>query len=497
MINETLTFGRGRALMLGAVVAHGILWTPGLHAQEAQPTGPAAVTNVPEGLARPVRAGRARPARRAPVAGLPLARPATATNPNLAPGGSLDTRAAAPKWGLFGNLGGLRDDLFRAGIRVDAGVDYEIGTNLQGGTRQQLRGSGQFVLKGAADMDQLAGVEGGTMNFVFTQRFGRSLPIDAHLGLLQQTEEVYGRGNIPRLTTLSYDQQFGRYVDLKFGRMPVGSDFAGFACEFQNLTFCGNQPGNLVGNYWYNWPISQYAARLRLGNLETGYIQAGVYQVNRRDLDDGFNFDPTGATGALAILEGAVFPTFGPFNYRGSYTVGGWYQTAGGPDLYYNTARLPLSLYGGLPLGHQERSGVYGVAVQELYRPNPDEPTRNLSAFLRVTFADPRTSPLDEQETLGLVYKGFWDARPSDWIGVAIGQSHASSAAARGIAAANAFGGTYQPIPGYERVLEVFYSLALTPDVVIRPNIQFVNRPGGINRREDVVVFGVKSGVTF
>ena len=243
--------------------------------------------------------------------------------------------------------------------------------------------------------------------------------------------------------------------------MPVGSDFAGFACEFQNLTFCGNQPGNLVGNYWYNWPISQYAARLRLGNLETGYIQAGVYQVNRRDLDDGFNFDPTWATGARAILEGAVFPTFGPFNYRGSYTVGGWYQTAGGPDLYYNTARLPLSLYGGLPLGHQERSGVYGVAVQELYRPNPDEPTRNLSAFLRVTFADPRTSPLDEQETLGLVYKGFWDARPSDWIGVAIGQSHASSAAARGIAAANAFGGTYQPIPGYERVLEVFYSLAL------------------------------------
>ena len=109
MINETLTFGRGRALMLGAVVAHGLLWTPGLHAQEVQPTGPAAVTNRRgTGTAGPRGPGPARapPARR----GLPLARPATATNPNLAPGGSLDTRAAAPKWGLFGNLGGLRDD---------------------------------------------------------------------------------------------------------------------------------------------------------------------------------------------------------------------------------------------------------------------------------------------------------------------------------------------------------------------------------------------------
>ncbi len=486
--------GGRRALMLGVLLgAQGVLWAEGSHGQDAPPVTAATGGDASGATVRPTRARR-----RPPVAGLPLARPATATSPNLAPAGSLDTRATAPQWGLFGNLGGVRDDLFRAGIRVDANVDYQGATNLQGGTRGQLvRGSGQFVLKATADMNQLAGIEGGTLNFIFTDRFGRSLPIDAHLRVLQQTEEVYGRGNIPRLTTLSYDQQVGPYVDLKFGRMPVGSDFAGFACEFQNLTFCGAQPGNLVGGYWYNWPVSQYAARLRLGNLTTGYLQAGVYQVNRRDLDDGFNFDPTGATGVLAIFEGAVFPTFGPFSYRGSYTVGGWFQTAGGSDLLFNTVGLPLSVSGGSPLGHQDRSGVYGVAVQELFRPDPDEPGHNLSGFLRMTFAESRTSPIDEQETVGLVYKGFWGARPFDWIGVAIGQSHASSSAARGIALSNAFGGTYQPVPGYERVLEVFYSLAVTPDVVIRPNIQFVNRPGGVARREDVVVFGVKSGITF
>lgn len=497
--NGRVRLGGSRALMLGVLIgAQSLLWTPPAQAQEA-PGGTAAVTDASAPVAAPARVRRPRPKRRrAPVTGLPLARPSTATNRNLAPAGSLDTRAQAPKWGLFGNLGGVRDDLYYAGIRVDAGVDYEGATNLQGGTRGQLvRGSGQFALRATADMNRLAGIEGGTINFILTDRFGRSLPRDANLQVLQQTEEVFGRGNIPRLTTLSYDQQFGPFLDLKFGRMPVGADFAGFACEFQNLTFCGNQPGNLVGSYWHNWPVSQYAARLRLGSLSTGYIQAGVYQVNQRDLDDGFNFDPSHATGALAILEGAIFPTFGPHDYRGSYTIGGWYQTAGGPDLYYNTAGLPLSVAGGLPLGHRERSGVYGVAVQELYRPNPDEPGRNLSAFLRVAFADPHTSPLDEQETIGLVYKGFWDVRPSDWIGVAVGQSHASSAAAKGVAAANAYFGEYQPIPGYERVLEVFYSIAVTPDVVIRPNIQFVNRPGGVSRREDVVVFGVKSGITF
>lgn len=150
--------------------------------------------------------------------------------------------------------------------------------------------------------------------------------------------------------------------------------------------------------------------------------------------------------------KGAVFPIFGPFRYRGGYTFGAWYQTAGGPGLYYNCAGLPLGVAGGTPLAHQERSGLCGVAIQELYRPNPDEPCRNPSAFTRVTFADPHTSAIDEKETVGLVYKGLWDDRPADWIGIAIGQSHASAAVAKGFAVANAFDGAYRPVPAYERV---------------------------------------------
>lgn len=143
-----------RALALGAVfVAQSLLGSPGAQAQEIQPAGPASVTSPSVQPVRPVRPRRRRPVRPAPVAGLPLARPSTATDRNLAPAGSLDTRAAAPTWGLLGNLGGVRDDLFRAGIRVDAGVDYEASTNLQGGTRQLTRGSGQFVFRGAGDMN--------------------------------------------------------------------------------------------------------------------------------------------------------------------------------------------------------------------------------------------------------------------------------------------------------------------------------------------------------
>ncbi|AMB44845.1 UNVERIFIED_ORG: porin [Methylobacterium sp. SuP10 SLI 274] len=464
----------------------------------------AAVPLMSAAQAEPGHGSRAR-SRHAPAAGgeaspgvVPTAsRPSTADSSRPAPPGSLDTQAAAPTWGVLGNFGGLRDDLFRAGIRTDGSFDYQTSTNIQGGPYQSLRGAGQLALRAAVDMDRFAGLAGGTFNLALTYRFGRGLTADQHLNVLQQTEEIFGRGRFPRLTQLSYTQRFGEFVDLKFGRLPVSADFAGFPCEFQNLTFCGNQPGNLVGNYWYNWPVSQYAARLRLGNLDTGYLMAGVYQVNPRDLENGFNFDPTGAAGALAIVEAAAFPTLPPFTYRGSYTVGAWYQTGGGPDLFLNRDGLPLASAGGLPLANRDRSGLYGVAVQELYRPDPGNPLRNLSAFVRVTLANSSTSLIDRQETIGLVYKGFWAERPFDWIGVGIGQSHASRALAQSVQMANLLDGGVRALPGYERALEVFYSLALSPDVVVRPNIQFINRPGGVGGRDDILVFGVKSGVTF
>lgn len=62
----------------------------------------------------------------------------------------------------------------------------------------------------------------------------------------------------------------------------MGEDFANFSCDFQNLTFCGSQPGNLVSGYWVNWPTSQWATRIKLQVSQQTYVQIGAYQVNPR-----------------------------------------------------------------------------------------------------------------------------------------------------------------------------------------------------------------------
>ncbi len=50
-------------------------------------------------------------------------------------------------------------------------------------------------------------------------------------------------------------------------------------------TFCGGQPGNLVGNYIYNWPVSQWATRLKFNLQGFGYFQVGVFDANPNYLE--------------------------------------------------------------------------------------------------------------------------------------------------------------------------------------------------------------------
>ena len=93
--------------------------------------------------------------------------------------------------------------------------------------------------------------------------------------------------------------------------MPFGGDFAAFSCDFQNLTFCGSDPGNIVGDYIFNWPISQWATRVKLALNGFGYFQVGVFDVNPKYLGVQDQVLPVffpGSTGALVPVELAWLP---------------------------------------------------------------------------------------------------------------------------------------------------------------------------------------------
>ena len=193
-----------------------------------------------------------------------------------------------------------------------------------------------------------------------------------------------------------------------------------------NLTFCGSQPGNLVGNYWYNWPVSQWAGRMKANLTDFAYVQLGGYEINPNWLTRRYAFyfgDPPGATGVLVPAEIGWLPSFGADQLQGSYKLGAWYNTSKTDDVVENTQGGLRTLVGGAPF---QRDGAYGAYVnfqQKLTQAPPERPDEGASVFFNATLADRRTATLTNQIAVGVFNTGPFDTRPTDQWGIALGRT--------------------------------------------------------------------------
>jgi porin len=406
----------------------------------------------------------------------------------------VDSSQPPPPYGLTGDWGGMRTTLHDDGVDVSADYTGEVGWNFAGGKRHTVTETGQFAVGATIDAARLAGIRGGTFQATATFRHGADLGRHAGLGTLQQVQEIWGRGQTLRLTQLWYEQKFaGGAVALKAGRATVGEDFANFSCYFMNLTFCGSQPGNLVGDYWYNWPVSQWMARLKV-TRGTLYAQAAAYQVNPHNLDEKFlDMNVKGGAGVLVPVELGWSPLFGPSQLVGWYRIGAWYTNANADDVYFDTNHNPRVLTGLEPLEHSSRYGFWINAWQQLFGTSDHgKPVSGVGVFANFTQADRKTSITDNQIAVGLFWKPPIKSLPDDVLAFAVGRTHVNSRFAHGqeLDPAN-------PEPQKsEYAAELYYSAHPTTWLEMRPNVQYIHNPGGRSDAHDVGVLGLKFAVT-
>ena len=403
-----------------------------------------------------------------------------------------DTQRTPPP-GLFADWFDIRKRLTERGIGVSARYASESGYNFAGGDRKLLRETGQFDVGVLLDLDKVVGLQGGAFQATLTYRRGRDLGADANLGVLQQVQEVYGRGQTLRLTQFWYEQKLGEKLELKIGRTNPGEDFAVFSCYFQNLSFCGAQPGNLVGDYWQNWPVGQWGARLRYDRNEQLTFKAGVYEVNPRNLDNDFVIGHFhGATGVLVPVE-AEWHRGNDDGRVGAFKVGGWVNTSDGDDVFYDVNRQPIAITGLAPLRRDARYGVYFNLQQQITGTSKDgKSVTGLSVFLNATQADRATSTTDNQVAAGLFYKGLVPWRPGDILGFGVARTNVNGRVAKG----QALDPTRPAVQDAEYASEIYYSVHPTRWLELRPNVQFIHNPGGVHDANDVGVLGMKAAVT-
>jgi porin len=402
--------------------------------------------------------------------------------------------------GLTGDWNGTRADLKNQGWQFQVKGIFEGAYNPSGGDHQSAAGAGELDFAALADLGKLIGDDGGSLEAKFTKRFGAHLGNVAGLDTLMQVQEIWGRGDIWRLTQLSFEQNlFNKAVSIEFGRVNPGSDFDVFACNFQNLTFCGSQPGNVDGDYWFNSPVSQWGGRIKANLSDALNVSVGLYQINPVNLKRGFSFDFSGGQGELIPFQIEWKPKLFS-GLPGDYQIGGWHSSMRAPDVFYDVNRDPLAVTGLPALSDHGRDGFFLSADQQVTGEAPPEDAppgtngKGLTLFLRYLQSDRRTSTMDRQFAIGGIYKGAIPGRDDDAIALAFGTTHINGRVADGEALHNAAGLLpLQDVQHTEYVTELDYRAHLAQGAELSPNVQYISDPGGVSANKDIWVLGLKA----
>ncbi|CAI8703463.1 Porin B [Pseudomonas sp. IT-347P] len=420
-----------------------------------------------------------------------------------------DAFSSDSKW-MTGDWGGERTKLIEQGIDIKADYVGEMGANLHGGYNDDKTGrySDQFGLGVALDLQKLWGWDNTQAKIQLTNRNGYNISNDRvgdpRAGTLSSSQEVYGRGHMVRLTQLWIQHQFfDNKLDVKAGYFGEGEDFNTFPCDFQNLAFCGSQVGNWATNIWYNWPVSQAAIRVKYNINDELYAQIGAYNQNPSQLEhgNGFKLSGSGTKGTVLPVELVWSPKVN--SLPGEYRVGYYKSTADADDVREDVNGFDAATTGDAYKTHNSKSGYWFVAQQQLTSHNGDA-TRGLNIAANATFHDKDTNFIDNYQSVMFVYKGPFDARPKDDVGIGAARIHVNDDVKKNAELLNASNGVsdydnpvFSPIRETEYNYEINYGFHVTNWLTVRPNLQYITHPGGVDEVDNALVAGLKIQSTF
>ena len=411
---------------------------------------------------------------------------------------------------MLGDWNGKRSELAQQGYDFKLDYTSETGSNLHGGYNHDkaVRYSDQWALGAHLDLQKILGWHDAEFQLTVSNRNGDNISNDRvgdpRTGTLSSSQEVWGRGSVTRLTQMWYQQKFlDQALSIKLGRFNQGEDFGTFPCDFQNLALCGSQVGNWDGGIVYNWPISQWAMRVKYQLTPEFFAQIGVFEQNPSNLenDNGFKLSGSGTQGAVLPVELVWSPKVA--GLPGEYRAGYYYSTADSQDVYKNSNGQSAAATDGAYRSASSKHGMWLNLRQQVTAVDGDS-SRGLSLFVNGTLHDKKTNRVDNYVALGGFYKGPFDARPQDDIGLAIARIHVNPAYRKNTDAQNRAAAVYDysdpafmPLQDTEYNAELYYGVHVTHWLTVRPNLQFIRHPGGVDKVDDALVSGLKIQSSF
>lgn len=378
---------------------------------------------------------------------------------------------------LTGDWGGPRTKLEELGIRTSIFLNDQYMAVLKGG--RDTGGSG----RNSASMDALITFDLEKLNLVpqadvllhLQVNWGGS--INDRTGALFQVNDDADGSIGGHVAQLWYRQHFlKRKASLMLGYLDYQTivDRNAYANsedkQFMNLALDNNplvplrigmgaaltlQPTN-----WYTLilGIADGQARPYKGGIKNAFHDEAWYTVY---LENGFHLKVPTDRGPL------------PGNYR----VGAFYDP--GPRKTFPRSRFD----------DRTRAGDYGLYVsldQMLFREN-DVDDQGLGVFGRFAYRSPENNRLSRFWSGGLAYTGLIPGRDEDVLGAAftfLRSSHLYR---------NRVDDSYSD----ETVHEIYYAIQVNKWLVISPDLQYIDNPGGAGDHGHAIVAGLRTRVSF
>ena len=401
---------------------------------------------------------------------------------------------------LTGDWGGLRDELKEAGFQFGLNYTTEPLWNVQGGER---RGGTYLHNIGAdfrVDLGRVLGVPATHFLLKLSKRDGDSLSAEyiapSAGGNLFPVQQIYG-GQTFKVANVQFNTRLlNDRLDLAYGRIIANDDFlrSDLYCQFLNNAICGSPKAVFFQNpfAFSAYPSAQWGARARFDTADERWtVQLGVYDADI-NLQDGqprarahnkFG-DSWGLGNNGVLLAGEVHYHRNPGAddlLPGTYKVGGHWMDGTYQDL---ASTDPDATVDGNAM-------LWLLADQMLYRPQPGS-ERGLWGFAAwVTSLEDRANLLEDQLSLGLVYRGPFAGRPRDSLGLAFTRGWVTDAAN---VARRAEGLTPQQA---ESVYELNYSFALGRGIALQPDVQYIQDPTATGTIPDAWAVGAQVTVDF
>jgi len=327
-------------------------------------------------------------------------------------------------WNLAYAQDGIELDFFYVGEGV---------SNVQGGAQKNTAYLGTGDLSITTDTEVAGWWQGGTWFAEGLINHGNDP--SSFIGDIQTASNIGDKSRI-RLQQFWYQQTFGRYVSVLFGRHDLNSEFytSKYASWFINSSF-GIGPdmsGNVTASIW---PEAGLGARLQFELDDRLYLRTAIYDGKPSTLKVDAKTEGLMWITEVSVIQGAS-----------QYKWGVWQHTANktAPD-----GRVFSSDFGSYVVVDQEVSDGVGV-------------------FVQLGIAPQSRNDISNYIGLGMHMQDVFSDQHHDSFGVGIARASFS--------------------PGYqnsnnlrsaETALEITYAMPLTQEISIHPAYQWIQHPSG------------------